>query len=587
MASFGLPIPQSEVIHCSVYRADLRKEAVPTEEGVKVNQMHLNHPPAIRRWTLNVTEKALLSAHTVDRSEHIVLVTDDGMGYSAPVCRRLQALGMRPVLLSPEALGADEASIEAAVALAEASGRVMGLIHLAALSELPSMLDAGTQEARTALDHSTRLLFLLCRRLVPVLNQNGILVSVTCMGGDFGISSGEELALSGGSVSGLTKSIAREFPQSFVKLIDISRDATPDTLARWIEDELACSDPALEVGYREGRRLVPVLEAHPLDLSAPPVCTLGPKSVVVITGGARGIGGAVARTLADAHRCTLILLGSTSIHPDAHDWDAMIWDDDADQGRQTLRARLTRELKASQPSAAVREVEAYLAPYLHSLEIIGTLRALEIRGARAFYQPCDVRNGNETERTFDAIADTHGRIDVVLHAAGIAADKALANKTLDSFNQVFDLKVEGTLNVWSAVRKLKPGFFGLFSSVSGRFGNPGQADYSAANEAQSKLARAFSARQPETRTVAFGWGAWSEVGIAARMGVAETMQKNGRTPISPAEGGECVLRELSFGGSHPEIFLAELTLGMVRGLEVRDASTSHTEGRARITKSLL
>ena len=50
-------------------------------------------------------------------------------------------------------------------------------------------------------------------------------------------------------------------------------------------------------------------------------------------------------------------------------------------------------------------------------------------------------------------------------------------------------------------------FLVLFSSVSGRFGNRGQADYAAANEGLNKLAQQLNAEWPG-RVVAINWGPW-------------------------------------------------------------------------------
>ena len=51
-------------------------------------------------------------------------------------------------------------------------------------------------------------------------------------------------------------------------------------------------------------------------------------------------------------------------------------------------------------------------------------------------------------------------------------------------------------------------FLVLFSSVSGRFGNRGQADYAAASEVLGKLAHELDSRWP-ARVVSIDWGPWA------------------------------------------------------------------------------
>jgi hypothetical protein len=57
-------------------------------------------------------------------------------------------------------------------------------------------------------------------------------------------------------------------------------------------------------------------------------------------------------------------------------------------------------------------------------------------------------------------------------------------------------------------------FAAFFSSVAGRFGNRGQGDYAAANEALNKLALWLDRRWP-CRVVSVIWGPWSGVGMVS------------------------------------------------------------------------
>jgi hypothetical protein len=64
--------------------------------------------------------------------------------------------------------------------------------------------------------------------------------------------------------------------------------------------------------------------------------------------------------------------------------------------------------------------------------------------------------------------------------------------------------------------KLRPEglrFLALFSSIAGRLGNRGQADYGATNEIVSKLAVWLNRRWPG-RVFAIAWGPWASVGMA-------------------------------------------------------------------------
>ncbi len=95
-----------------------------------------------------------------------------------------------------------------------------------------------------------------------------------------------------------------------------------------------------------------------------------------------------------------------------------------------------------------------------------------------------------------AYAATHGRIDVLLHAAGLERSHFLPDKDASEFDLVFDVKADGWFNLLHAIGDMPLGATVAFSSVAGRFGNGGQADYSAANDLLCKYTSSFRTTRP-------------------------------------------------------------------------------------------
>ncbi len=123
----------------------------------------------------------------------------------------------------------------------------------------------------------------------------------------------------------------------------------------------------------------------------------------------------------------------------------------------------------------------------------------------------DVTNLDQV-RDIVALARQHyGRIDGVFHAAGILDDGPLMLKTAKSAARVIDPKVRGTLVLEEALHDAPLSCFVLFSSVSSIFPPAGQVDYAAANA----FLDAFALSRKDPVTV-INWGAWREVGMAAR-----------------------------------------------------------------------
>jgi len=112
------------------------------------------------------------------------------------------------------------------------------------------------------------------------------------------------------------------------------------------------------------------------------------------------------------------------------------------------------------------------------------------------YESVDVRDPAALSAAVRGVYDRHGRIDGVIHGAGVIEDKLIADKTLESFDRVVETKVIGALALTQCLRLDELKFLAFMSSVSGRFGNEGQADYAAANEILNKLARHLDAACP-------------------------------------------------------------------------------------------
>ena len=81
----------------------------------------------------------------------------------------------------------------------------------------------------------------------------------------------------------------------------------------------------------------------------------------------------------------------------------------------------------------------------------------------------------------NAVKERHGRIDAVVHAAGVLRDGGIAAKSLDDLRAVIAPKVLGAIHLDEVLAGEPLDAFVLFSSASGSLGNRGQCDYAFAN----------------------------------------------------------------------------------------------------------
>ena len=120
------------------------------------------------------------------------------------------------------------------------------------------------------------------------------------------------------------------------------------------------------------------------------------------------------------------------------------------------------------------------------------------RRRHAHYFSVNLADADGVAKVIEQVRQRSGRIDVLLHAAGLERSHFLPDKDPREFDLVFDVKSDGWFNLLHAIGDMPLGATVAFSSIAGRFGNGGQTDYSAANDLLCKSLRA-SARPGRPR----------------------------------------------------------------------------------------
>ena len=114
-----------------------------------------------------------------------------------------------------------------------------------------------------------------------------------------------------------------------------------------------------------------------------------------------------------------------------------------------------------------------------AVEAAGTLSG-EATGVRA-----NVIDPEDVTGMFEHAIEAFGRVDVLVNNAGITRDASLKNMTLEEFEQVIDVHLKGTwLGLKEGLARMKAqgegGSMINMSSISGKVGNFGQSNYAAA-----------------------------------------------------------------------------------------------------------
>jgi NAD(P)-dependent dehydrogenase (short-subunit alcohol dehydrogenase family)/acyl carrier protein len=275
----------------------------------------------------------------------------------------------------------------------------------------------------------------------------------------------------------MAKVIGEEYSNLKCRCIDIDNAETAQNIA----DELALGTAA-KVAYREGVRYEE--EIRPLDLDSLPDrgAELSGNGIYIITGGTGGIGIETAKYFAS--RCNLNLaLINRSEFPARDQWEAIL------SAGENLR--LCNRIKA--------------------------IQEIENSGSTVICCKADVSNKVDLQAVIESLRDRFGRINGIIHSAGVAGDGFIVKKEQKDFNEVISPKTRGTWLLDKLTEQDTPDFFVMFSSNNTLMGIPGQGDYTAAN---SFLGAYSSYRNKQGRsTVTINWPAWKETGMAADHGV--------------------------------------------------------------------
>jgi acyl transferase domain-containing protein len=360
--------------------------------------------------------------------------------------------------------------------------------------------------------------------------KTGVFVTVQDTGGDFGLQGCNNTRAWLGGVSALARTAALEWPHISVKAIDCElagRDLK--TAAQAICTELFEGGATLEVGLRaDGTRITLACMAETTKPAASP--KLGPDSIIVASGGARGVTAAALIELARAHRPRIVLLGRTPL-----DAVATTGTSGNSNGSPANLAEARKAMQAEANAQKAREIRA-------------TLDALTSAGSFARYIEVDVQDGAAVFAALDSVRHEWGAITAIVHGAGVLADKRIAEKTNEQFDHVFDTKVKGLRALLDATANDPLKAICLFSSVAARTGNPGQCDYAMANEVLNLVACAERARRGEKCMVrSIGWGPWD--GGMVTPGLKTHFKQMGVKVIPLATGAKMFVDELNSAGN--------------------------------------
>ncbi|MEV7098339.1 SDR family oxidoreductase [Amycolatopsis sp. NPDC051045] len=501
----------------------------------------------LMRYAVREAPAALSSLAPSGLGRGRLLVTEDGGGVAAALAERLTARG-----------------IDAAVT-GEVPPDADGVVFLGGLRDV-----AGPEEAIAV----NREAFAAARSVAARFTRHGgLFVLVQDTGGDFGLSGRQAGRAWLGGLAALARTVAKEWPDATVKAIDCERGGRyPGRIADALAGELCHGGALPDVGlHADGRRttLVTQAEQTPTPVArwraGPGRPAVGRDSVVIATGGARGITAAAMRAIARAHRPRIVLIGRTPL-TDEPPLVRTAGDETA-----VKHAIVADRKRGGGPMPAPSEIGALARRIVAAREVRRTVTALTEAGSAVRYLPVDICDAEALGEALSRVRREWGPVTGLVHGAGVLADKHVAAKTDEMFDRVFDVKVRGLRSLLAATAEDPLSFVYLFSSVAAQFGNPGQSDYAMANEVLFQVAAAESARRPQRPVTAIGWGPWQGGMVTPEL--AGHFRDSGIGLVPVEAGGQAVLATLGAAAPGRRILVAADSARVLPGPGTRRKTT--------------
>jgi enediyne polyketide synthase len=292
----------------------------------------------------------------------------------------------------------------------------------------------------------------------------------------------------GGGAASFAKCLHLELAEVDTCVVDLPLS---EEALEWARTEAEATTGFQEVFFDNSRgRRVPVLRLRSLSQGEAP---LGPRDVVVVSGGGKGIGAECALSLARETGSRLAILGRSDPGDDAE-----------------LAENLNRMLQA---------------------------------GVRHLYLRADVTDPGAVRAALQRVAIEAAPVTAILHGAGRNIPSLIENLDEEDLIAAQQTKLVGLRNLLAPLDETRLRLLVTFGSVIARTGLQGEGHYGLANEWMGRFVEDFAARFPRCRCLQIDWSVWSGVGMGVRLGGLESLMRAGVTPIS-VDWGTGMLRQL-------------------------------------------
>lgn len=275
----------------------------------------------------------------------------------------------------------------------------------------------------------------------------------------------------------LGKVLIKESEKIQIRCIDIDENTAFDDIYNSIMYQ-----KEYRASYRDNVRYVEELVSIDIENKSDAAVNIIKDGVYVISGGMGGIGSEIAKYIAEKNKVVIAMINRSTL-PERTVWDKILTS--GEDKKTCMKINLIKQIEAS--GSVVECISA------------------------------DISNYDETKLAIDGLREKYGKINGVIHGAGVAGRGYIENKKEETFRSVLAAKVYGTWILNEVTKNDNIDFFVTLSSVAAILTVQGQGDYAAANAYMDSFAE--YRRQQGKMGLSINWTQWKEIGMALENGV--------------------------------------------------------------------
>lgn len=411
----------------------------------------------------------------------------------------------------------------------------------------------------------TKNRFLLFRKLIEKKFSPEKLICLISEDGQFGYNNNLNITVDpiNAALNGFYKSLRKEIGTE-LKVIDFSQffiGKNPEIFKRNLLNEIEKYGEGIEIGYSNNtRKVIKISDDVEFKISE---MNLNENDTILVTGGANGITSEIVKEFAKKYKTNFVLIGRSKIPNNIAELSKLT-KNEFEGLRENIRKRLEKEQSRVTPKMINDEYDKLQKAVI----IYNNIK--EIGEERVKYISTDITKITPLKRELSKLDNKFKFVTGLIHGAGIDKSNLIDRKSFNDFNLVFDTKVKGAINLEQIIDVTKLKFAIAISSISGRFGNAAQTDYSSANNFLSSWIIKLSRINPKMNAFSFLTSGWKEIGMAWRNTfVREGSDELGLNLIEPKHAVKSFLDELNFDHSGQEIIIHKGLNGFIeKGLSV-------------------